>query len=81
MRRFAGLGIAAGKVLRTYFIRKSLEFVDYLLRVLDLVLELDRRLLDDLLGGEDRGGDADRQGESVGGARVDLDLRTADRDR
>jgi hypothetical protein len=38
------------------------------------VLELDRRLGDDVLVGEDRRLRAHREGERVGGPRVDLDL-------
>src|SRR6185312_6670891 len=69
------LRVALGEVLGRYFVEELLEFVDDLLGVLDLVLELDRRLLDHLLGREDRRRDADREGQRVGGARVDLDLR------
>ena len=48
-----------------------------------LAVELDRRLLDHLVGGEDRRLRAHRDRDRVGGARVDLDLRVAvlDRDR
>src|SRR5258708_7777357 len=50
----ASLGVAR-EVLRGDLVEELLEAVDDLLGVLDLVLELDRRLGDDLLGGEDRG--------------------------
>jgi hypothetical protein len=45
---------SAAEVLRRDLVEEVLELVDDLFGVLDLVLELDRRLRDDLLGGEDR---------------------------
>src|SRR5829696_1551022 len=49
-----GLVRAAGEVLRRDLVEEVLELLDDLLLVLDLVLELDRGLLDDVLGGVDR---------------------------
>src|SRR6266511_2566205 len=68
-----GLGIAR-EVLRGDLVEELLEAVDDLLGVLDLVLELDRRLGDDLLGGEDRGARAHGERERVARTRVDLEL-------
>ena len=48
-------------------VEELLELVDDLLGVLDLVLELDRRLGDHVLGGEDRGAGAHGEGERVDG--------------
>jgi hypothetical protein len=55
-------------------VEEVLELLDDLFGVLDLVLELDRRLGDDLVGGVDRRAGADRQRERVTGARIDLEL-------
>src|SRR2546423_12637382 len=65
---------ARGKVLGRDLVEELLELVDDLLRVLDLVLELDRALLDHFLRGEDRRRGTDRDGKRIGGTRVDLDL-------
>ena len=76
-RRSAGglaLALAAEEVLGGDVVEEVLELLDDLLGVLDLVLELDRRLGDDVLGGEDRRAGADGERERVGGARVDLHL-------
>ena len=70
--------LAAGEVLGRDLVEEVLELLDDLLGVLDLVLELDRRLGDDVLGGEDRGAGAHREGERVAGARVDLELAAVD---
>ena len=51
------------EVLGRDLVEELLEAVDDLLGVLDLVLELDRRLLDHLLGREDRRRAADRAGD------------------
>ena len=67
----------AAEVLGRDVVEEVLELLDDLLLVLDLVLELDRRLGDDLLGGEDRGARADGQRERIGGTRVDLHLAAA----
>src|SRR6266511_1889076 len=72
-----GLGIAR-EVLRGDLVEELLEAVDDLLGVLDLVLELDRRLGDDLFGGEDRRAGAHGQREGVAGTRVDLELAAVD---
>ena len=66
--------VLAGEVLGRDVVEEVLELLDDLLGVLDLVLELDRGLLDHVLGGEDRGAGAHGEREGVGGARVDLDL-------
>src|SRR5688500_8457230 len=75
-RRFARRDelFLAREVLRRDVLEEVLELLHDLLGVLDLVLELDRRLGDDVLGGEDRRARPDGQGEGVGGPRVDLDL-------
>ena len=69
----------AAEVLGRDVVEEVLELLDDLLRVLDLVLELDRGLGDHVLGGEDRGAGAHRQGQRVGGARVDLHLAAVHR--
>src|SRR3954465_2108335 len=69
----AGLLVAL-EVLGRDLVEELLELVHDLFGVLDLVLELDRRLGDDVLGGEDRRPGADRQGQRVGRPRVDLHL-------
>jgi hypothetical protein len=46
-------------------IEELLELFDDVLGLLDVVLELDRRLGDDLLGGVDRRPLADREGDRV----------------
>src|SRR3954454_8588207 len=69
------------EVLGRDLVEELLEAVDDLLGVLDLVLELDRRLGDDVLGREDRRPASHRQGERVAGARVDLELAAVDRQR
>ena len=48
-------------------VEEVLELLDDLFGVLDLVLELDRGLGDDLVGGEDRGAGAHGQGQRVQG--------------
>ncbi len=48
------LGVARGEVLRGDLVEELLELLDDVLGLLDVVLELDRRLGDDLLGGVDR---------------------------
>ena len=68
-----GLVAAGGEVLGRHLVEEVLELLDDLLVVLDLVLELDRGLLDHFLGGEYRRGVADGEGHRVGGTRVDLD--------
>src|SRR3954452_24441075 len=68
------LRLAAGEVLGCDLVEEVLELLDDLLLVLDVVLELDRRLGDDVLGGEDRGAGAHGQGQGVAGPRVDLEL-------
>src|SRR3954454_25278934 len=70
----SGSGLAGGEVLRGHLVEEVLALLDDLLGVLDVVLELDRRLGDDLLGGEDRRPRADGQREGVAGAGVDLQL-------
>ena len=67
-------GLLAGEVLGLDVVEEVLELLDDLLGVLDLVLELDRRLGDHLVGGEDRGAGADGERQRVAGARVDLEL-------
>ena len=62
------LGIAAGEVLGRHAVEELLELVDDLFGVLDLVLELDRRLGDHVLGGEDRRAGAHGQRQCVGRA-------------
>src|SRR4051794_6108491 len=64
----------ACEILGGHVVEEVLELLDDFLGVLDLVLELDGRLLDHGLGGEDRGARAHGQRERVGRARVDLDL-------
>jgi hypothetical protein len=54
--------------------RKRLKLVDDLFLVHFLALELDRRLLDHVVGGEDRRLGADGERDRVGRPRVDLDL-------
>src|SRR4051812_46217029 len=56
---------AFGEVLGRDVVEEVLELLDDLLRVLDLVLELDRGLRDHVLGGEDRRAGAHCQGERV----------------
>src|SRR4051794_25953284 len=73
--------LAGGEVLGAHLVEEVLEFLDDLLGVLDLVLELDRGLLDHVVGGEDGGRRADGEGDGVGGAGVDVDRRTVHRDR
>src|SRR5947199_10587358 len=73
--------LAGGEVLRAHLVEEVLEFLDDLLGVFDLVLELDRGLLDHVIGGEDGGRRADREGDGVGGAGVDVDRRAGHRDR
>ena len=80
-RRARLLLLAGLEVLGRDLVEELLELVHDLLRVLDLVLELDRGLGDHVLGGEDRGAGADGEGERVGRARVDLDLAAVDRQR
>ena len=46
--------LALGEVLGRHLVEEVLELLDHFLGVLDLVLELDRRLVDDVVGGEDR---------------------------
>src|SRR3954468_3466124 len=55
-------------------VEELLELGDDLLLVHVLALELDRRLLDHVLGGEDRRVGPDRERDRVRRARVDLDL-------
>src|SRR4051812_15798352 len=62
------------EVLGRDLVEELLEPVDDLLGVLDLVLELDRRLGDDVLGREDGRAGAHGEGERVARARVDLEL-------
>jgi len=62
------------EVLGRDLVEELLEAVHDLLGVLDLVLELDRRLRDDLLGREDRSTRADGERQRVARARVDLEL-------
>src|SRR3954467_11363298 len=73
--------LLAGEVLGRDLVEELLEAVDDLLGVLDLVLELDRRLRDDVLGGEDRRAGAHGPGERVARPRVDLDLAPVDGER
>jgi hypothetical protein len=75
--------VARGEVLPRDLVEELLELLDHVVGVLDLVLELDRRLGDHLVGGEDRRAGADRQGDRVARARVDLELTAAgdERDR
>ena len=73
-RRGPLLVLAGGEVLGRDLLEEVLELLDDLLGVLDLVLELDRRLGDDVLGGEDRRARAHGERERVAGPRVDLDL-------
>ncbi len=54
----AGL-LVGGEVLGSDLIEEVFELLDHLFGVLDFVLELDRGLGDDLVGGEDRGPRAD----------------------
>src|SRR5688500_8851638 len=61
------------EVLGGYVVEELLELVDDLLLALVLVLELDRRLRDHVLGGEDRRARPDREREGVRGAGGDLD--------
>ena len=56
---------AAREVLRRDLVEEVLELLDDLFGVLDLVLELDRRLGDHLVGGEDRRAGADGERERV----------------
>src|SRR3954453_7942145 len=69
------------EVLGRDLVEELLEAVDDLLGVLDLVLELDRRLGDDVLGREDRRAGAHGERQSVARPRVDLELATVDRQR
>ena len=80
-RGVSSLLAARREVLRRDLVEEVLELVDDLLGVLDLVLELDRRLGDHVLGGEDRRAGADRERERVARPRVDLDLAAVDRQR
>jgi hypothetical protein len=73
-RARAGELLVGGEVLRGHLVEEVLELLHDLLGVLDLVLELDRGLRDDLVGGKDRRTRADGQGQRVGGARVDLQV-------
>ena len=68
----------AREVLGRDLVEEVLELLDDLLGVLDLVLELDRRLGDHVVGGEDRRAGADGQRERVARARVDLELAPVD---
>ena len=61
----AASGVSLGEVVGGDLVEELLELVDDLLGVLDLVLELDRRLLDHVLGGEDRGRDPDRERQRI----------------
>ena len=63
-----------GEVLRRDLVEELLELLDDVVGVLDLVLELDRRVGDHLLGREDRRADPDGKGDRVARARVDLEL-------
>ena len=79
LRRVAGVSaVAGGEVLGGDAVEELLELLDHVLGLLDVVLELDRRLRDDLLGGVDRGAGADRQRDRVARAGVDLELASAD---
>src|SRR4051794_24496384 len=73
--------LLAGEVLGRHLVEELLEAVHDFLGVLDLVLELDRRLGDDVLGGEDRRAGSHGQGERVARPRVDLDLTSVDGER
>ncbi len=61
-------GVAGGEVLGRDVVEEVLEALDDLLLILDLMLELDRGLVDHFLGREDRRLAADRQRDRVGGA-------------
>ena len=65
------LGVAGGEVLGGDLVEELLELLDHVLGLLDVVLELDRRLGDDLLGGVDRGARSGPPGRSrrSGGSR------------
>ena len=80
-RRRLILFFAVREVLGRDVVEEVLELLDDLLRVLHLVLELDGGLGDHVLGGEDRRAGADREGERVGGARVDRDLAAVQLER
>ncbi len=81
MRRVSGQLSPAAKSSGRDLVEELLELLDHVLGLLDVVLELDRRLGDDLLGGEDRGAGADGERDRVARARVDLQLAAADVER
>ena len=68
------LGLGLGEVLGRDAVEELLELVDDVLLVHVLALELDRRLLDHLVGREDRRLRPDGDRDRVGRARVDLEL-------
>ena len=69
------LGLGLGEVLGRDAVEEALELVDDVLLADVLALELDRRLLDHLVGRVDRDLCPDGHGDRVGRARVDLELR------
>ena len=58
------LGIPCREILGRDLVEELLELLDDVLGLLDVVLELDRGLGDDLLGGEDRGAGSARRARS-----------------
>ena len=73
--------VAGGEVLGRDLVEELLELLDDVLGLLDVVLELDRRLGDDLLGRVDRRARAHRERDRVARPRVDLELPAADAER
>src|SRR5262249_49714332 len=69
-----GFDLGLGEVLGRDVVEELLELLDHVLLVDVLALELDRGLLDHLVGREDRRLGAHGDGDRVGGTGVDLDL-------
>src|SRR5215471_4756692 len=74
-------GVAGGEVLRRDLVEELLELLDDVLRLLHVMLELDRRLGDHLLGRVDRRARAHGERDRIAGPGVGLQLTAGDAER